>query len=243
VGASSGIGRALALRLAREGWHVVISARREPALQEMTQETGGNKLTPWPLDVTDKAGVARAVTDIEARHGPIALAILNAGTHQPMTAQQFEASVVERLMQLNVHGAAYVLEALLPAMRGRGAGQIAMVSSVAGYRGLPTACAYSGSKAAAIAMIESLRPETERDGILLQIVNPGFVKTPLTDKNEFAMPMLMDVEDAAEAFAKGLRRGRFEIIFPRLFCYFVKLYRCLPYALALPLARRMVPRS
>jgi len=243
TGASSGIGRSLALRLAREGWHVVISARRQGELETVAAETTHGPITPWALDVTDGAAVADAVRAIEAKHGPIALAVLNAGTHQPMTAQNFRAEVVDRLLRLNVTGGATCLEALLPRMRERGKGQVAVVSSVAGYRGLPTAAAYSASKAAAIAMAESLRPELESEGVLLQVVNPGFVKTPLTDKNEFPMPMLMDVEDAAAAFAKGLQRTRFEIIFPRRFCYFVKLYRCLPYALALRIARGMVSKA
>jgi short-subunit dehydrogenase len=128
-------------------------------------------------------------------------------------------------------------------MRERGHGQVALVASVAGYRGLPTAAAYSASKAAAIAMAESLRPELEPDGVLMQVVNPGFIKTPLTDKNDFPMPMLMDVEDATTKLVAGLGRTRFEIVFPRLFCWIVKLYRCMPYALAMRVARGMRKRT
>ena len=242
TGASSGIGRALALKLAGRGWHVVVSARRRAELDALANEAGNGRVTPWPLDVTDAGAVTAAVDEIERTQAPIALAVLNAGTHQPMSAQAFEAGVIQKLLTLNVMGAANALEPLLQRMRPRGAGQVAIVSSVAGYRGLPTAAAYGASKAAVINMAESLRPELEPEGVLLQVVNPGFVKTPLTERNTFKMPMLMDVDKAAEALASGLRRRRFEIIFPRLFCWFVKIYRCLPYALALRLATRMRPK-
>lgn len=243
VGASSGIGRALALCLAAEGWQVVVSARRQADLQTLADEEGQGRIHPWPLDVTDAAAVETAVAAIETTHGTIALAVLNAGTHRPMSAQAFDAKVVGHLMNLNVMGTANALDALLPRMRRRGLGQVALVASVAGYRGLPTAAAYSASKAAVIAMAESLRPELESEGVLIQVVNPGFVKTPLTERNAFKMPMLMDVDAAARAFAKGLRRRRFEIVFPRLFCWLVKLYRCMPYALAFKLARGMIGKQ
>lgn len=242
TGASSGIGRALALRLARAGWRVAVSARSRKDLDTLAQE-GGDKLSPYPLDVTDRAAVAETVDAIEREQGPIALAVLNAGTHQPMLAREFSTDVVDKLLRLNVAGVAHSLEALLPRLRERGHGQIAAVASVAGYRGLPTAAAYGASKAAVINMMESLRPELDREGVLIQLVNPGFVKTPLTDRNTFKMPMLMDVEDAAAALHRGLGSTRFEIVFPRLFCWGMKLYRMLPYALTLPLARRMVPKS
>jgi NAD(P)-dependent dehydrogenase (short-subunit alcohol dehydrogenase family) len=243
TGASSGLGRSLALRLATQGWHVVASARRQSELDALAAEAEGGRITSWALDVVDADAVTAAVDGIESAHGPIALAVLNAGTHQPMTAQEFDRAVVERLMRLNVVGAANCIDPLLPRMRARGHGQVALVASVAGYRGLPTAAAYSASKAAAIAMAESLRPELEPDGVLMQVVNPGFIKTPLTDKNDFPMPMLMDVEDATTKLVAGLGRTRFEIVFPRLFCWIVKLYRCMPYALAMRVARGMRKRT
>ncbi len=242
TGASSGLGRALALRLARAGWRVAVSARRVSELETLAAEAGGG-IHAYPLDVTDAAATAATVEAIERELGPIALAVLNAGTHQPMPAREFSAETVERLLRLNVFGAVHAMEALLPRMRTRGRGQLAVVASVAGYRGLPTAAAYGASKAAMINMLESLRPELEGEGVLLQVVNPGFVRTPLTDRNPFPMPMLMEVADAAAALHRGLGTTRFEIVFPRLFCWLVKLYRVLPYALALALARRMLPKS
>jgi short-subunit dehydrogenase len=242
TGASSGIGRALAERMARAGWTVAISARREEELEAMARNHGG-RMHPYPLDVTDREAVRETVRRIEAERGGIALAVLNAGTHQPMRARDFRAETVRKLIDLNVLSVAECLEALLPGMRQRGQGRIAVVASVAGYRGLPSASAYGASKAALINMAESLRPELEEEGIVLQLVNPGFVRTPLTDRNRFRMPLLMDVDDAAEALYKGLRSRRFEIVFPRLFCWFMKLFRAMPYALALPLMRRMIPRG
>lgn len=241
TGASSGIGRALAERLARAGWTVAISARRAAELDAVA---AGNptRLRPYPLDVTDAEAVRRTVARIEAEEGAIALAVLNAGSHQPMSAHAFDVDGFRRLIDLNLMGVVDCLAALLPRMRKRGQGQIAIVGSIAGYRGLPTAAAYAASKAALIAMAEALRPEVERDGTLLQIVNPGFVRTPLTDRNRFRMPFLMTVEDAAAAFQRGLATRRFEIVFPRRLAWAMKVLRALPYVLALPLMRRLVPR-
>lgn len=242
TGASSGLGRALALRLAARGWTVAVSARRAEELDRLAEESGGRAVA-YPLDATDREAVHDAVARIECEQGPIALAVLNAGTNQPVSARDFDAGVVRKLIDLNFLAAVDGLEALLPRMRGRDGGRIAVVASVAGYRGLPTAAGYCASKAALIGLAEALRPELERDGIVLQMVNPGFVKTPLTDRNTFKMPMLMDVEDAAAALERGLRSDRFEIVFPWLFCMGMKLYRILPHALVLRLARRMVPKS
>lgn len=242
TGASSGIGRALATRMAGDGWTVAISARRAEEL-EAVAATDPERIHPYPLDVTDAEAVKATVARIEAECGAIALAVLNAGTHEPMRARDFDPAVVRKLIGLNFLSVADCLAALLPGMRARGGGRIAVVASVAGYRGLPTAAAYGASKAAVINMAESLRPELEAEGITLQLVNPGFVRTPLTDRNRFRMPMLMDVEDAAAALYKGLQSARFEIIFPRPFCWGMKVFRALPYVLALPLMRRLVPRK
>lgn len=242
VGASSGIGRALALRLARAGLPVIVSARNAAALQELTAEAANLKgsIMPLPMDVTDRDAVKRALGVIE-RTAPLGLAVLNAGTHRPMLARDFSTEDLRKLVDLNLMGTANCLEAILPVMLARGRGQIAIVSSVAGYFGLPTSAGYGATKAGLINMAEALQPELRQAGVKLQIVNPGFVRTPLTDKNPFPMPFLMEVDDAADAFYRGLKSNRVEIVFPRRLAWLLRLLRLLPYRLSLSMTRRLVP--
>lgn len=244
TGASAGIGRALALRLARDGWRVAASARRGDALDSLRQEARGlpGEIRAFPVDVTDRRAVAACVAAIEREFGRIDLALLNAGTHEPMPADKFSAAIVQRLLDINVMGVANGLEAVLPLLIARGAGRVAIVASLAGYGGLPSAAAYGASKAALINMAESLRPELLERGVVLQVINPGFVKTPLTDKNDFDMPFLISAEDAAEAILRGLKSDRFEIAFPGAFVRLMKLLRLLPYGLYFRLTRRLVRR-
>ena len=238
TGASSGIGRALALRLARDGKRVVASARGAAALNELAAEAGAN-LTALPLDATDKDACEQAVAWIEAEIGPIGLAVLNAGTHLPMGAADFAVEPFRKLVEINLMGTVNALAPTLGAMRARKAGHVAVVASVAGYSGLPTAAAYGATKAALINMCEGLKLECDALGIKLQLVDPGFVRTPLTDKNDFPMPFLMEVDDAVDAFVAGLASPRFEIVFPRRFALLLKLLRMLPYGLYFKIVRRM----
>ncbi len=244
TGASSGIGRALALRLADQGRFVVASARSADKLESLAAEAEplAGRIVAWPLDVTDAAAVAQAVPAIEAEHGAIAQAVLNAGSHTPMAAREFSSETLRKLVELNVFGAAHCLEALIPTMLARRAGRIAVVASVAGYCGLPTAGAYALTKGGLIHLCEALRPELAEAGVVLQVVNPGFVKTPLTDRNAFDMPFLMEVEDAARAFEKGLESDRFEIVFPAAMHWSMRLLRFLPYGLFFRITRRMIPK-
>ena len=237
TGASSGIGAAVALRLARDGWRVVVSARGADKLAALAEGSGG-RIVPMAVDLTDRDAVLRAVPAIEAAHGPIALAVLNAGTYKPDRAETFSSADFRMHVEINLMGTAYCLEALLPAMIGAKRGQIAVVSSVAGYRGLPTSIAYRATKAALINMTEALKFDLDRHGIKIQIVNPGFVRTPLTDRNTFKMPALMEVEDAADRLVEGLKRDSFEIAFPRRFTFWLQRLRCLPYKVYFPLVAR-----
>lgn len=236
TGASSGIGLALACRLARSANRVVISARSCDMLEALARQEPN--LIPWPLDVTDALSMARAVPAIEATHGPIRLAILNAGTHEPTPAARFDAAQVRRLIEVNLLGVVNALDPLLATMRARGSGHIAVVASVAGYRGLPTAAGYGATKAALINLCEALRPECEGLGIKLQLINPGFVDTPLTERNTFPMPFLIPVERAIDRLVAGLASSAFEITFPRRFALILKLMRLLPYRIYFPLIRR-----
>ena len=241
TGASSGIGRALALRMAREGHHVAVSARRAEELERLKQESGG-KIAVYPLDTTKPEDVKNVVAQIEGEIGPIATAVLCAGTYEPVLAHELTAAKARPVFELNFMGTVNCLEALIAPMRARKAGRIAVVASLAGYFGLPTSAIYGGSKAALINMAEALRPDLALDGIKLQIVNPGFVKTPLTRKNEFPMPFLMEVDDAVEAFYLGLRSERFEITFPRRFSLILRVLQMLPYRLSLALTAKTVPK-
>lgn len=244
TGASQGIGRALALEMARDGWHVLASARSEDALAALSDEASSlaGSIDPVVLDVTDAPAVAEAIAGIEDRFGPIDLAVLNAGTHEPVDGAAFEASALRRLVELNLMGTANCLEPLISRFVARGKGRIAVVASVVGYRGLPTASAYGATKAGLINLCEALRVELAPHGVGVTVINPGFVKTPLTDRNTFPMPFLIEAEDAARRIAKGLRSERFEIAFPRRFVAILRILRVLPYALYFAITRRLVPR-
>ncbi len=243
TGASSGLGRALALKMASEGWQVAISARNEDQLQAVAALASAfpGKVEVYPLDVTVKSDVAESAARIVHELGVPDIVVLNAGTHTLTPATNLDAEDFRRLVDLNLMGTVYCLEAVLPPLRERGNGRIAIVASLAGYVGLPLAGAYGMTKAGLINLAEALEPELRAEGIDLQIVNPGFVRTPLTDRNTFHMPFLMEVEAAAGAFYRGLQSDAFEIIFPRRFAYMLKILRILPYPLALALTRRLLP--
>ena len=230
--------------MARDGWRVAASARRADELEKLAAESATlpGSIDPYPLDVTDCAAVASAVDAIERACGPIEIAVLNAGTHEPTPAAAFSTAALRRLLEINVMGVANGLEAILPRMIGRASGRVAIVASIAGYGGLPNASAYGASKAALINMAEAMRPELSQKGVVLQIVNPGFVETPLTDRNDFAMPFLISAEKAADAIGRGLKSDRFEIAFPAIFVRLMKLLRILPYGLYFRLTKRLVRR-
>ncbi|MDF1586345.1 SDR family NAD(P)-dependent oxidoreductase [Marinimicrococcus flavescens] len=235
TGASQGIGAALVRRMRERGDQVIGSARTADRLEELADATG---MIPWQLDVTDQEAAGASVAGIEEEIGPIDLAILNAGTHRPVGAEDFRTDELRALVELNLFGTAHCLEALIPRMTARKAGHIAVVGSLAAYRGLPTAAYYGASKAALTNMTEALKFDLDRHGVRLQLVQPGFVRTPLTDRNEFAMPFLVEPEEAAAAIMRGLHRSSFEIAFPRTFVAIMKLMRVMPYRLYFPLVAR-----
>jgi NAD(P)-dependent dehydrogenase (short-subunit alcohol dehydrogenase family) len=231
TGASSGIGYALALELAAEGWTVIASARSEDKLVSLSQEAGqrGGNIVPFALDVTQREKCEAAVTEIENAHGPIALAVFNAGIFKPVYGEALIVEDFVKTFDVNLYGVVYSLVPLIDAMRARGKGQITLVSSVTGYGGLPSGAAYGATKAAHINMAECLKFDLDKIGVLIQVVNPGFVDTPATEKNAFEMPALVKVEVAAKRIASGLRGGQFEITFPKRFTYFLKVLQFLPY--------------
>lgn len=240
TGASSGIGRAVALAYAGAGATVAVSARSAAALAALAAEpAAAGRIHPFAVDVTDRAAMVETVARIEQALGPIELAILNAGTHEPVDARRFDAAVFDRLIAVNLTGTVNGLNAILPRLVARRAGHVALVASVAGYAGLPTAAAYGATKAAMINLAEALKFDLDPVGVRVSLVNPGFVRTPLTDQNPFAMPALMEVDDAARALVRGLARGGFEVTFPRRFTWVMKLVGLLPYRLYFPLMARI----
>jgi NAD(P)-dependent dehydrogenase (short-subunit alcohol dehydrogenase family) len=182
------------------------------------------------------------VTSVESVFGPIDLAVLNAGTWNVVKLDDFEPTAFRASMDVNYLGVVNGIAAVLPGMLARGRGHIAVVSSVAGYRGLPKAAAYGPTKAALINLVESLRPELEARGITISLVSPGFVETPMTSVNKFPMPFLMPVERAAERMLGGLVKGRYEIVFPRRLAYGMKLLRLLPNAVFFWIVRNFIFR-
>jgi NAD(P)-dependent dehydrogenase (short-subunit alcohol dehydrogenase family) len=240
TGASSGIGAALVPVLARRGARVAVSARRRDLLESLAEgwRRAGIEILVAPVNVTDREAVIQAVRGIERAWGGIDLAVLNAGAHTPPSSRGFDTSQFVDAMTLNYFGALYGIEAVLPGMIERGRGHLAGVASLAGYRGLPTAAAYGASKAALIHALESLRFDLEPLGIAVTVVNPGYVRTPLTDRNRFRMPFLMDVGPAVEIIADGLERDRKEIHFPRVFSTMLKVARMLPFPLYEAIVKR-----
>jgi NAD(P)-dependent dehydrogenase (short-subunit alcohol dehydrogenase family) len=236
TGASSGIGKALALHLVREGFGVVVTARSHDKLVALQREaTGPGRIIVLDGDVTDPRDMERVISSIEYDHGTLALVVLNAGVFKPVHGEDLHLEDFEETFAVNLHG---VVNCLLPAirhMKARGQGQIALVSSVTGYGGLPTSGAYGATKAALINMAESLKFDLDKQGIRLQIVNPGFVDTPATKENAFPMPALVTPEVAAAEIVSGLKGSGFEITFPKRFTYGLKFLNILPYWLYFPL--------
>lgn len=242
TGAGKGIGRALCKRLAEDGWTVAASARTEADLRSLETECSDGAVHGFVLDVTDEAKTAITFDVIENRLGSIDLAIFNAGTHVPMPVEAFSVEAVRRLVETNLMGTVNGLAYVMPRFIGRQSGHIAVVASLAGYRGLPTSAAYGATKAGLINMCEALKPELERHGVRLSLINPGFVETPLTDKNEFPMPFLMPVDDAVAAIVAGLKGNAFEITFPWRFAILMKVLRILPDGLFFSVTRRMISK-
>lgn len=236
VGASTGIGRACAELLHARGARVVVSARSGAVLEVFTQSNGGAMAVP--VDVTDRAAMAGAAQQIVQRFGRIDLAVYCAGYYKAMRATQFDLAEMIRHDQVNYLGALHMLDAVLPTLLKQKAGHVSLVSSVAGYRGLPNSLAYGPTKAALINLAQTLYLDLQPVGIGVSVVNPGFVETPLTSGNEFKMPALISPQQAAQDMLRGWATGRFEIHFPKRFTLWLKLLRHLSDGLYFKLIRR-----
>jgi short-subunit dehydrogenase len=249
TGASSGIGHALARELARRGYAVALLARRAELLDALAHDINarGGRALAIACDVTSSASVHDAVARAERELGPVDLAIANAGVSIPNHASTFSLADAEQIMNVNYHGMLYLYDAVIRSMIERGSGTFVGVASLAGLRGLPTAGAYSASKAAMQNFLEAARVELKPYGVRVTIVNPGFVATPMTEKNRFRMPFLMNVDDAALVIANGIVKGKRVVEFPRPMSFLVRLLRALPDALfdraTVPYARRKLDRN
>lgn len=239
TGASSGIGRAVAIKLAREGYRVAASARSADKLMELQAEMP-DRIFAFPLDVTDRPAASSVANAIRASLGPIDLAIFSAGSYKRDSVRRFDSGAFAETLNLNVIGTAHTLEAVIPDMVARRSGEICVVASVAGYVGLPGGGFYGATKAALNNLCEALYPELEREGVRMRVINPGFVDTPLTAKNDFPMPFLISVDEAAESIVEGLKTNKFEIIFPWKMALAIKFLHALPHRLRFALTRKML---
>lgn len=241
LGASSGIGAALANELAARGAHVIVSARRADPLSALCATLPGQDHMAVPCDVADPHAVMAAMAAILDRLPHIDSVIFMAAIYAPHDGTQKDLSFIHDMLAVNLGGAFNMLDAVQPYFQKRRTGQIVLCASVAGYRGLPTGQPYCATKAALINLAESLKIELEPDGIDVKVICPGFVKTPLTDKNDFPMPMVIQADAAARAIANGLCRRGFEIHFPRRFTYLMKALRLMPGALFFWIVRTFKP--
>jgi len=237
LGASSGIGAALAQALLARGARVALSARRGDELERVA--AGREDALVLPLDLNDTGAFAGSLERLHRSWRGIDLVVFCAGTWAPMGAARLDADAIARTLALNLQGPMAACAALVPTLLAAGRGAIAFVSSVAGYRGLPQAAAYGASKAGLSHFAETLHLELAPRGISVFLVNPGFVATPMTARNDFRMPALISPQEAAAEIIAGLARSGFEIHFPRRFTAWLKLLRLLPYRAYFPLARRL----
>lgn len=226
VGASEGLGRALAQQMSAAGAELVLSARSEERLAELAAGLPG-KARALPMDVTDMASVRAAVADVGEIDGLVWLA----GTYWPMTAQDWDADRVAQMCDVNLTGCARVLGQVVPGFAARGRGHLVLTGSLSGYRGLPGAIGYGASKAGVMALAECMQADLRGSGVRVQLVNPGFIRTRLTDKNDFKMPFLMEPEDAAARILKHMGTRRFALSFPCRFAALFRLGQFLPDAL------------
>ena len=233
TGGSTGIGRALALDLAHDGYTVAVTALPQDSLDGLMAEATGvsGKVLPFYCDVTDEAGMARTVEAIEAQAGRIVLAIFNAGIYQPVHAESLNLAAFRKTYDINLFGVLHGLVPVIGAMQKGGRGHIVLMGSVAAYFGWPTTGAYGASKAALNIMAEALRFDLDKMNIRIQVINPGFVDTPLAARNEFVMPALMPVDRASARILKAIRSGGFETTFPRRLTWGLKFLRLLPRSL------------
>ena len=239
TGASSGIGKALAIKFVNEGWQVAASARRENLLQELNSKN--SNIHSFPLDIKDESESKKVFQDIVEKFKTLDICVFCTGIHDPESEKKLSNEKIREIMETNFFGTVNCILAVNKFFRDKQSGHISIVSSVAGYRGLPAASAYCASKAALISLAESLYFDFKRFNVRVSVVSPGFIKTPMTDKNKFPMPMIKSPEYAAEKMFIGLtKKNVFEIHFPITLTLIMKLLKIMPNWLYLLVARKLI---
>ena len=238
TGASTGIGKALAIKFSQNGWKVAISARREVLLSEIASEN--KNIFAFPFDVTDKEKCNSTFNLIKNKFDNIDLCVFSTGTWDPKKEKEIDVEQIENVMKINFFGTLNCIKSVESYFKTRGYGQISIVSSIAGYRGLPNSTGYGPSKSALNNLAESLYFDFKRHGVRVSLISPGFIKTPMTDKNDFKMPFLKSPEFAAEKIFNGLVNSKsFEIDFPKQLTITLKLLKILPIKLYFKIVERM----
>ena len=226
TGASSGIGKAVAEKFAKEGWKVAVSARRKQLLDELAKN---ENISSFPLDVTDRSQINNTFKNILNEFGELDICLFSSGTYEPKDEQSIDPDKIKNVININFLGVIDCVKVVEDYFKKKKTGHISIVSSIASYRGLPNSSGYGPSKAALTNFSESIYFDFKKFGVRVSIVSPGFIKTPLTDKNEFPMPFLKTPEYAAEKIFNGLvKSSSFEIHFPKAFTFIMKLLSILP---------------
>ena len=238
TGASTGIGKALAIKFSKNGWKVAISARRLELLEEISKKN--ENIFSFPLDVTNKNECSKIFSEIKNKFGQIDLCIFSTGTWDPKKEKEIDVEQIENVMKVNFFGTVNSIKSVEKYFKELGKGHISIVSSIAGYRGLPNSTGYGPSKSALNNLTESLYFDFKRYGVRVSLISPGFIKTPMTDKNDFKMPFLKTTEYAAEKIYNGLvNTNAFEIHFPKQLTIVLKILKILPNWLYLRLVGKL----
>ena len=238
TGASSGIGRSLALKFANEGWQVAASARREDLLNQLSESN--QNISPFPLDVTSRENCEEIFEKIKNKFENIDTCFFSTGTWDPKKEKEIDIDQMKKVMEVNFFGTLNCIKAVEMYFKEKKNGNISIVSSIAGYRGLPNSTGYGASKAALNNLAESLYFDFGRYNVRVSLISPGFIKTPMTDKNQFKMPFLKTPEFAAEKIYNGLINGSsFEIDFPKELTLILKFLKILPDSVYFKLIRKL----
>ena len=247
TGASSGIGKYTAIEFSKNKWTVLAAARRKNLLAEVSKEASkkyGGKIIPIALDITKENEVKKIINKCFRLYGTPNICLLNEGTNNPNEKKIINLNEAKKIFKINYFGTLNCIDAILPnLLTSKKNTQLAIMASVAGYRGLPYATAYCSSKAALINLAESIYSLCKNKNILVRLINPGFIKTPLTDKNKFEMPFIIPANKAAKILYKKLNNStKFEINLPWTFCIIMKILSIVPYSLYFKITSKMIRR-